>query len=106
MAFTTINLTEPVAAEELAAYGAKPGQHDNFRDGIAVFAVNTGSATISAGTAYITATGELKGSSATGYLTVKTLADCPAGAGIYCIAQGIVPGVTPAYIAYTVVAGA
>lgn len=106
MAFTTINLTEPVAKDELAAYGAKAGQHDCFRDGIAVFAVNTGASTISAGTAYVTATGELKGSSATGYLTVKTLADCPAGAGIYAIAQGIVPGVTPAYIAYTVVAGA
>lgn len=106
MAFTTINLSEPVAADELAAYGAKPGQHDCYRDGIAVFAVNTGSASISAGTAYVTATGELKSSSATGYLTVKTLAACPAGAGIYCIAQGIVPGVTPAYQAYTVVTGA
>jgi len=103
MAFTTINLTEPVAADELAAYGAKAGQHDCYRDGIAVFAVNTGSSSISAGTVYVTATGELKGSSATGYLTCKSLVACPAGAGIYVIAQGIVPGTTPAYIAYTVV---
>lgn len=103
MAFTTINLTEPVAADELAAYGAKAGQHDCYRDGIAVFAVNKGSSSISAGTVYITATGELKGSSASGYLTGKTLAACPAGAGIYVIVQGIVPGVTPAYQAYTVV---
>lgn len=102
MAFTTINLTQPVAKEELAAYGAKAGQHDNFRDGIAVFAVNTGAASISAGTVYITATGELKSSSASGYLTGKTLAACPAGDGIYVIVQGIVPGSTPAYIAYTI----
>lgn len=102
MAFSTINLTEPVVADELSAYGAKPGQHDCFRDGIAVFAVNKGASTISAGTAYVTATGELKGSSSAGYLTVKTLADCPAGAGLYGIAQGIVPGVTPAYQTYTV----
>lgn len=102
MAFTTINLTEPVAADELAAYGAKAGQHDCFRDGIAVFAVNTGSSSISAGTVYITATGELKSASASGYLAGKTLAACPAGAGIYVIVQGIVPGVTPAYQAYTI----
>lgn len=102
MAFTTINLTEPVAAEELAAYGAKPGQHDCFRDGIAVFAKNTGASSISAGTVYITATGELKSASASGYLTGKTLVACPAGAGIYVIVQGIVPGSTPAYIAYTI----
>lgn len=103
MAFTTINLTEPVIADELATYGAKPGQHDCYRDGIAVFCVNTSASTISAGTAYVTADGVLKGSSASGYLTVKTLVDCPAGAGVYAIAQGIVPGSTPAYIAYTVV---
>lgn len=102
MAFTTINLTEPVIADELATYGAKPGQHDAFRDGIAVFAVNTGSSSISAGTVYITAGGELKGSSSSGYLTGKTLAACPAGAGIYVIVQGIVPGSTPAYQAYTI----
>lgn len=104
MAFTTINLTESVPAEELAVYGAKPGQHDCFRDGIAVFAVNTGSSSISAGTVYVTPAGELKGSSAAGYLTCKSLAACPAGAGIYVIAEGIVPGVTPAFIAYTIAA--
>ena len=102
MAVTTINLTEPVAADELAVYGAKPGQHDCYTDGIAVFAVNKGSSSISAGTAYVTPAGELKGSSAAGYLTVKTLAACPAGAGLYGIAQGIVPGVTPAFLAYTI----
>lgn len=104
MAFTTINLTEPVLADELSAYGAKPGQHDCFPNGIAVFGVNTGSTSVSAGTAYITAAGVLSGSSASGSITVKTLAACPAGAGIYGIAQGIVPGSTPAAIAYTVVA--
>lgn len=104
MAFTTINLTEPVLAEELAAYGAKAGQHDCFPNGIAVFGVNTGAATVSAGTAYITAAGVLSSQSAVGSITVKTLADCPAGAGIYGIAQGIVPGVAPSAIAYTVVA--
>lgn len=103
MAFSTINLKEAVAADELAVYGAKAGQHDCFPDGIAVFAVNKGSSSISAGTVYITAGGELKGSSSSGYLTGKTLAACPAGAGIYVIVQGIVPGVTPAYQAYTVV---
>ena len=102
MAFTTINLTEPVAADELGAYGAKAGQHDCYRDGIAVFAVNKGSSSISAGTVYINAAGELKSSSASGYLAGKTLAACPAGCGIYVIVQGIVPGSTPAYIAYTV----
>ena len=102
MAFSTINLTEPVLAGDLAAYGAKPGQHDCYTDGIAVFAKNTGSSSISAGTVYITATGELKSSSSSGYLTGKTLAACPAGAGIYVIVQGIVPGTTPAYIAYTI----
>ena len=106
MAFTTINLTEPVLAEELSAYGAKAGQHDCFPNGIAVFGVNTGATTVSAGTAYITAAGALSGTSATGSITVTTLADCPAGAGIYGIAQGIVPGVTPTAVAYTVVAGA
>lgn len=106
MAFTTINLTEPVLEEELATYGAKPGQHDCFPNGIAVFGVNTGSTTVSDGTAYITAAGVLSSTSAAGSITVKTLADCPAGAGIYGIAQGIVPGVTPTAIAYTVVAPA
>ncbi len=105
MAFTTINFKEPVSGAELAAYGAKPGQHDCYRDGIAVFCVNTGDSPILAGTAYVTAAGVLKGSSATGDLTVKTLVDCPAGAGIYAIAQGIVPGVTPAFQPYTVVTG-
>lgn len=104
MAFTTINLTEPVLAEELSAYGAKPGQHDCFPNGIAVFGVNTGSSSVAAGTAYITAAGVLSGSSASGSITVKTLAACPAGAGIYGIAQGIVPGTTPTAVAYTVVA--
>lgn len=103
MAFSTINLTEPVAADELSAYGAKPGQHDCFPCGIAVFGVNTGATTVSAGTAYITAAGVLSGSSASGSITVTTLADCPAGCGIYGIAQGIVPGVTPTAVAYTVV---
>lgn len=104
MAFTTINLTEPVLAKELAAYGAKPGQHDCFPNGIAVFGVNTGATTVSAGTAYITAAGALSGTSASGSITVTTLADCPAGAGIYGIAQGIIPGDTPTAVAYTVVA--
>lgn len=103
MAFTTINLTEPVAAEELGAYGAKAGQHDCFPNGIAVFGVNTGATTVSAGTAYITAAGVLSGTSASGSITVTTLADCPAGAGIYGIAQGIIPGTTPSAVAYTVV---
>lgn len=103
MAFTTINLTEPVAAEELGAYGAKPGQHDMFPCGIAVFGVAT--AAVSAGTAYVDpATGELTDTSASGLITVTTLADCPAGAGIYGIAEGIVPGETPTAVAYTVVA--
>lgn len=104
MAFTTINLTEPVLAKELAAYGAKPGQHDCYPQGIAVFGVNTGATTVSAGTAYITAAGALSGTSASGSITVTTLADCPAGAGIYGIAQGIIPGDTPTAVAYTVVA--
>jgi hypothetical protein len=103
MAFTTINLTEPVLAKELAAYGAKPGQHDCYPQGIAVFGVATDA--VSAGTAYIDpATGELTDTSASGLITVTTLADCPAGAGIYGIAQGIIPGDTPTAVAYTVVA--
>ncbi|MBO5704893.1 MAG: hypothetical protein J6R99_02655 [Alphaproteobacteria bacterium] len=102
MAFTTINLTEPVAADELSAYGAKPGQHDCFPGGIAVFGV--AAADVSAGTAYVDpATGELTDTSASGLITVTTLADCPAGCGIYGIAQGIIPGETPEAVAYTVV---
>lgn len=102
MAFTTINLTEPVLAEELSAYGSKPGQHDMFPGGIAIFAV-ADSATVTAGTNYVDpASGELSSSVDTGLITVVTLADCPAGAGIYGIAQGIVPGATPTAMAYTV----
>lgn len=103
MAFTTINLTEPVVADELAAYGAKPGQHDCYPMGIAVFGV--ASAAVTKGTNYVNpATGALTDSSASGLITVKTLVDCPAGAGVYGIAQGIVPGTTPTAVAYTVVA--
>ncbi|MBQ2175341.1 MAG: hypothetical protein II453_09840 [Alphaproteobacteria bacterium] len=101
MAFTTINLTEPVAAEELATYGAKPGQHDCFPMGIAVFGV--AGADTSAGTAYITPAGVLSGTSASGSITVTTLVACKKGEGLYGIAQGIVPGVTPTAVAYTVV---
>lgn len=106
MAFTSINLTEAVLKDELSVYGAKAGQHDAIPTGIAVFGVNTGATTVSAGTAYISAAGVLSSTSAAGSITVTTLADCPAGAGIYGIAQGIVPGVTPTAIAYTVVAQA
>lgn len=102
MAFTTINLTESVAADELAAYGAKPGQHDCFPGGIAVFGV--ASADTSAGTAYITPAGALSGTSASGSITVTILAACKKGDGIYGIAQGIVPASTPVAVAYTVVA--
>ena len=102
MAFSTINLTEPVLEKDLAAYGAKPGQHDCYPDGIAVFAVNTDSATISSGTVYITPAGALSSATDTGALTGVTLADCLAGAGIYAIVQGLVPGDTPAFVAYTV----
>lgn len=102
MAFTTINLTQTVAADELSAYGAKPGQHDCFPNGIAVFGV--ASADTSAGTAYITPAGALSGTSASGSITVTTLVACKAGDGVYGIAQGIVPGVTPTAVAYTVVA--
>ena len=103
MAFTTINLTEPVLAGDLAAYGAKPGQHDCYPEGIAVFGV--AEADVSAGTAYVDpATGELTDTSASGLITVTTLVDCPAGAGIYGIAQGIIPGEPPTAVAYTVVA--
>lgn len=102
MAFTTINLTEPVLADELSAYGAKPGQHDCFPGGIAVFGV--ASADVSAGAAYITPAGVLSGTSATGSIAVTLLADCPAGAGIYGVAMGIVPAATPVAVAYTVVA--
>ena len=101
MAVTTINLTEPVAADELAVYGAKPGQHDCFPGGIAVFGV--ASADTTAGTAYVTAEGALSGTSASGSITVTTLADCPKGCGIYGVAMGIVPGSTPSAVAYTVV---
>jgi len=102
MAFTTINLTEPVLADELSAYGAKAGQHDMFPGGIAVFGVAT--AAVSAGTNYIDpATGELTDTSASGLITVETLADCPAGAGIYGVAEGIIPGTTPSAVAYTIV---
>lgn len=101
MAFTSINLTEPVAAAELSAYGAKPGQHDCFPGGIAVFGV--ASADTTAGTAYVTATGSLSSSSASGSIVVKTLADCKKGDGIYGVAFGIVPGSTPAAVEYTVV---
>lgn len=101
MAFTSINLTESVAAEEIAVYGAKPGQHDCFPGGIAVFGV--ASADTSAGTAYITPAGALSGTSASGSIVVKTLAACKKGDAIYGIACGIVPGVTPTAIAYTVV---
>jgi hypothetical protein len=103
MSFTSINLTEPVLAKDLAAYGAKPGQHDFFPDGIVVFAKNSSGSTINAGTVYISAAGALSGSSAVGSLTGKTLAACPDGAGIYAIVQGIVPGTTPAFVPYTVV---
>ena len=102
MAFTTINLTESVPAEELAVYGAKPGQHDCFPGGIAVFGV--ASADTSAGTAYITAAGALSGTSASGSITVKILAACKKGDGIYGVACGIVPASTPVAMAYTVVA--
>lgn len=102
MAFTVINLTEAVPADELSAYGAKAGQHDCFPNGIAVFCVNTGSSAITAGARFVNAAGELKSSTASGLLSVTTLADCPAGAGVYGIAQGIVPGSTPAYKAYTI----
>lgn len=104
MAFTTINLTEPVVADELAAYGAKPGQHDCYPMGIAVFGV--ASSAVTAGTNYVDpTTGALTDSSASGLITVTTLVDCPAGAGIYGIAQGIIPdSSTPTAVAYTVVA--
>lgn len=102
MAFTTINLTEPVLAEELGAYGAKPGQHDCFPGGIAVFGV--AAAVVPAGTAYVTPAGVLSATSAAGSITVTTLADCPAGAGIYGVALGIVPASTPVAVEYTVVA--
>ena len=101
MAFTSINLTQPVAAAELSAYGAKPGQHDCFPGGIAVFGV--ASADTSAGTAYITAAGALSSSSASGSIVVKTLADCKKGDGIYGVACGIVPASTPVAMAYSVV---
>lgn len=104
MAFTTINMTQPVAAEELSAYGAKPGQHDNFPGGIAVFGVNSGSAPVPAGTAYITPVGVLQAASVAGAITVTTIAACPVGAGLYGVAMGIVPGTTPKAVAYTVVA--
>ena len=100
MAFTTINLTEPVLADELSAYGAKGGQHDCFPGGIAVFGI--ASADVSAGTAYVTPEGVLTGTSTTGAIQVTTLADCPAGAGIYGVAMGIVPASTPVAVAYTV----
>lgn len=101
MAFTSINLTQPVAAAELSVYGAKPGQHDMFPGGIVVFGV--ASADTTAGTAYITPAGALSGTSASGSITVTTLADCKKGDGIYGIAMGIVPGSTPAAVEYTVV---
>jgi hypothetical protein len=98
MAFTTINLTEPVLAEELAVYGAKAGQHDAFVTGVAVFGVNKSGATIAKGDAFVNAHGELNNASG---IKVKTLADCPAGAGIYGVAMGILPDGSEA-IAYTV----
>lgn len=98
MAFTTINLTEPVLAEELAVYGAKAGQHDAFVTGIAVFGVNKSDATIPAGDAFVSAAGVLNTASG---IKVKTLAACPAGAGIYGVAQGILPDGSAA-IVYTV----
>ncbi len=100
MAFTTINLTEPVLADELSAYGAKPGQHDAFPCGIVVFGV--AASNTPAGTAYITPAGVLSGTSATGSIKVTTLAACPAGCGIYGVAMGIVPGETPTAVAYTI----
>lgn len=104
MAFTSINLTEPVLKDELSVYGAKAGQHDAIPTGIAVFGVNTGAVAVPAGTAYISAAGVLSSQSAVGSITVKTLADCPAGAGIYGVAMGIVPDAVPTAMAYTVVA--
>lgn len=98
MAFTTINLTEPVLKEELAVYGAKAGQHDAFVTGIAVFGVNKTAGTIAKGDAFVNASGELNNASG---IKVKILADCPAGAGIYGVAQGILPDGSEA-IAYTV----
>lgn len=102
MAFTTINLTEPVLANDLAAYGAKPGQHDCYPEGIAVFAKNSTASTISSGTVYISPAGALASASDTGLLAGTTLVDCPAGAGVYAIVAGIVPGTTPAFVTYTV----
>lgn len=98
MAFTTINMTEPVLAEELATYGAKAGQHDCFPTGIAVFGVNTSGATIPAGDAFVNASGVLNLASG---IKVKTLVACPAGAGVYGVAMGILPDGSEA-IAYTV----
>ena len=103
MAFTTINLTEAVPADELSAYGAKPGQHDCFPNGIAVFGVNSTETPVPAGAAYITPEGVLTSAGATGSIQVTTLAECPVGAGLYGIAQGIVPGGAPTAVAYTVV---
>lgn len=104
MSFTSINLTEAVSAAELPAYGAKPGQHDCFPGGIAVFAKNTSSSAVSAGTVYITPAGALAAASSAGYLTGTTLADCPAGAGIYAVVEGLVPASSPVFVEYTVVA--
>jgi len=91
MAFTTINLTEAVSPDELQAYGAGQGQMDNFPTGIAVFGVNNTTATISAGTVYLAPNGSLSSASASGSLELTTIADCPAGWGIYGVAQGLLP---------------
>lgn len=99
MAFTSINLTEAVLKDELSVYGAKAGQHDAIPTGIAVFGVNTSGATIPAGDAFVNASGALNTTSG---IKVKTLADCPAGAGIYGVAMGIVPAGVPSVMAYEV----
>ena len=99
MSVTTINFTEPVLAEDLAVVAPKAGQFGLFDTGIMVFGINTSDVAIEAGEAYITKEGIL--STVEEGIKVTTLAACPAGAGIYGVAMGILPDASDV-VAFTV----
>lgn len=99
MSVTTINFTEPVLEEDLATVAPKAGQFGLFDTGIMVFGINTSDVTIEAGEAYVTKEGIL--STVAEGIKVTTLAPCPAGAGIYGVAMGILPDASDV-VAFTV----